>query len=155
MGNFLLDRIEPLKHYFINVDPFDRKQRNNTGGMRQALAHLQNGGLHGHLPRRGVSTCTRLHGCKDKPWPPSILRFIRKAAVPVIPLYIHARNSRLFHLAGKIHPLLRTALLPNELLNKHDRDDPATDRFADRFPQNRRTFALKHTVVSCGRTSNT
>lgn len=41
--------------------------------------------------------------------------------MPVIPLYIHARNSRLFHLAGKIHPLLRTALLPNELLNKHDR----------------------------------
>lgn len=53
MGNFLLDRIEPLKHYFINVDPFDRKQRNNTGGMRQALAHLQNGGLLVILPRRG------------------------------------------------------------------------------------------------------
>ena len=122
MGNFLLDRIEPLKHYFINVDPFDRKQRNNTGGMRQALAHLQNGGLLVIFPAGEVSTWQHgLHGCKDKPWPPSILRFIRKAAVPVIPLYIHARNSRLFHLAGKIHPLLRTALLPNELLNKHDR----------------------------------
>ena len=91
MGNFLLDRIEPLKHYFINVDPFDRKQRNNTGGMRQALAHLQNGGLLVIFPAGEVSTWQHgLHGCKDKPWPPSILRFIRKAAVPVIPLYIHA-----------------------------------------------------------------
>ncbi|MFQ8804615.1 MAG: hypothetical protein ACLR8Y_05185 [Alistipes indistinctus] len=95
-----------------------------------------------------------MHGCKDKPWPPSILRFIRKAAVPVIPLYIHARNSRLFHLAGKIHPLLRTALLPNELLNKHDRTIRLRIGSPDRFTK-QTNFRPKHTVVSCGRTSNT
>lgn len=36
----------------------------------------------------------------------------------MIPLYIDARNSPLFRLAGKLHPMLRTALLPRELLNK-------------------------------------
>ena len=46
------------------------------------------------------------------------MRFIRRAEVPVIPLYIDARNSPLFRLAGKLHPMLRTALLPRELLNK-------------------------------------
>jgi putative hemolysin len=41
--------------------------------------------------------------------------------VPVIPAWIEAGNSLLFHLAGKINPLLRTALLPHELFNKKNK----------------------------------
>ena len=55
---------------------------------------------------------------KDRPWPESVLKFIRKAQVPVVPVYIEASNSRTFRLAGKVHPMLRTLLLPRELVNK-------------------------------------
>jgi putative hemolysin len=37
----------------------------------------------------------------------------------VLPAYICGRNGLFFHLAGLVHPRLRTALLPRELLNKH------------------------------------
>lgn len=125
MGNFLLDRIEPLKRYFIDVDPFDSRSRSNAGGIRQSLRHLADGGLLVIFPAGEVATWQ--HGfrdVKDRPWPDSIMKFIRKAAVPVVPLHIDAKNSRLFHLAGKIHPALRTALLPRELLNKRGRRVP-------------------------------
>ena len=47
-----------------------------------------------------------------------MLRFIRGAEVPVVPICIEARNSLSFRLLGKIHPMIRTALLPREFLNK-------------------------------------
>ena len=32
----------------------------------------------------------------DKPWEEGAIKVIRKAQVPVIPIYFHAKNSRLF-----------------------------------------------------------
>ncbi len=120
MGNFLLNRIVPLSKFFIAVDPFDTKTvRRNYTGVRQAMDHLRQGGALVIFPAGEVATWQ--HGfsnVKDKPWSRSIVRFIRRAGVPVVPICIEARNSTLFHLAGKIHPLLRTALLPRELTNK-------------------------------------
>ncbi len=39
----------------------------------------------------------------------------------MVPVYFHGKNSRLFHLLGRIHPSLRTAKLPSELLNKKNK----------------------------------
>jgi putative hemolysin len=39
----------------------------------------------------------------------------------VLPVYFDGSNSALFHAAGLLHPRLRTALLPRELLNKRHR----------------------------------
>lgn len=156
MGNFLLDRIEPLKHYFINVDPFDRKQRNNTGGMRQALAHLQNGGLLVIFPAGEVSTWQHgLHGCKDKPWPPSILRFIRKAAVPGHPALHPCPQQQAFPSRRQNTSIVAYGSAAQRTAEQTRPDDPAADRFARSFPTKQTNFRPKHTVVSCGRTSNT
>lgn len=120
MGNFLLDRIEPLRRYCIPVDPFDGPQRSkNVRGIKASVEHLRAGGVLGIFPAGEVATWR--HGFKnvsDKPWDPAVVRFIRKANVPVLPVYIDSRNSLFFRLAGKIHPMLRTALLPHELFNK-------------------------------------
>lgn len=119
MGNFLLGRIDSLKDFFIDVDPFDATASGNVKGIRQAWTHLQAGGMLVIFPAGEVATWQQgLGQLRDKPWGDSIVRFIRKAALPVVPVYIQARNSPGFHLAGKIHPLLRTALLPRQLLNK-------------------------------------
>lgn len=123
MGNFLLDKIESMKQYFIAVDPFDgADMRRNVHGIRESLAHVAAGGLLVIFPAGEVATWRRGFGrVGDKRWSPSVVRTIRRAGVPVVPLYINARNSALFHLAGKIHPMLRTALLPHELFNKRGR----------------------------------
>jgi len=36
----------------------------------------------------------------------------------VVPIFFHGANSATFHVAGLVHPRLRTILLPRELLNK-------------------------------------
>ena len=119
MGNFLLSRIPEMKQYFIDVDPFDSRRRRNVSGMKRALEYVAAGGLLVIFPAGEVSTWQKGFGrVEDKKWQGSIVKFIRKAGVPVVPVFINAANSRLFHLMGKIHPMLRTAMLPHELLNK-------------------------------------
>lgn len=121
MGNFMLKRIERLSQYVISVDPFEGRGRGNVAGLKSALAHLEHGGCLGVFPAGEVSTYydePNADGVADREWVPSMVRFIRRAQVPVVPIYFQGENSRLFHLLGLIHPLLRTAKLPSELLNK-------------------------------------
>ena len=46
------------------------------------------------------------------------MKMIKKARVPVVPVYFQGSNSRLFHILGLIHPSLRTVRLPAEVFNK-------------------------------------
>ncbi len=123
MSNFLLSRIPELKHYFIDVDPFDDNGGRNVSGMKRALEYVASGGMLVMFPAGEVSTWRKgFRNVADKPWSASIVRFMRKAGAPIVPVYIGASNSLLFHLAGKVHPLLRTAMLPRELLNKRGKN---------------------------------
>jgi putative hemolysin len=49
----------------------------------------------------------------DKPWEEGAIKVIRKAQVPVVPIYFHARNSWLFYFLSKISGTFRTAKLPS------------------------------------------
>jgi len=123
MGNFLLSRLEPVAKYFITVDPFDTKNKVvNQKGIRQSIEHLRSGGLLVIFPAGEVATWQKgVSKVEDKEWGNSILKFVQRANVPVIPAWIEAGNSLVFHLAGKINPLLRTAMLPRELINKKNK----------------------------------
>ncbi|MNS73571.1 hypothetical protein D3C72_1070170 [compost metagenome] len=57
----------------------------------------------------------------DKPWEEGAIKLIKKAKVPVIPIYFHAKNSKLFYFLSKLDDTLRTAKLPSELLTQKDR----------------------------------
>ena len=46
---------------------------------------------------------------------------IKKAEVPIIPIYFHAKNSRLFYALSKISDTFRTAKLPSELFSQKRR----------------------------------
>lgn len=119
MGNFLLSRIEPLADIFISVDPFEASASRNIGGVRRAVKHLRSGGVLIIFPAGEVSTYQRgFAKFGDKPWPNSIVRFIRSSSLPVVPVYISGKNSFAFHFLGKIHHRLRTLALVRELLNK-------------------------------------
>lgn len=48
------------------------------------------------------------------------IRCARAARAPVVPIYFEGRNSLTFQVVGLVHPHLRTARLPMELLNKRD-----------------------------------
>jgi putative hemolysin len=125
MANFLLRRIEPIKDYIIPVDPFEGQTQisSSVAGIKGALNHVREGKPLGIFPAGEVSTYynTESPGVADKQWNESIIKFIKKMEVPVIPVYFKGTNSRLFHILGLIHPMLRTAKLPSELFNKKNK----------------------------------
>jgi putative hemolysin len=120
-GNFLVQNIEAIKDFIIPVNPFEnfKSAHSSYKGLKSAYQHLKEGGCLGIFPAGEVSSY-QLKDFKitDRQWQKSSIRFIKTAGVPVIPVYFHGFNSTLFYLLGQIHPILRTAKLPSELLNK-------------------------------------
>ena len=123
IANFLLHRIEPLKPYVMPVNPFENHKdaKSSIAGIKNALLHLREGKPLGIFPAGEVSTYKDGKLKVDKPWEPGAVRLIKKAEVPVIPIYFHAKNSRLFYVLSKINDTLRTAKLPSELLSQKHR----------------------------------
>jgi putative hemolysin len=123
IANFLLHRIDPLKPYVMPVNPFeDRKDaKSSITGFKNALLHLQNGSPLGIFPAGEVSTYKDDKLIIDKPWEEAAIKLIKKAEVPIVPIYFHAKNSRLFYQLSRISSTLRTAKLPSELLTQKNR----------------------------------
>ncbi|MBC7557383.1 MAG: lysophospholipid acyltransferase family protein [Chryseobacterium sp.] len=124
MGNFLLEKIQPMQPYVISVNPFEGRKEayRSATGMRGALEHLQNGGCLGIFPAGEVSNTNNEYGeILDKKWETTALKLIKRAKVPVVPMYFHAKNSRIFYRASKINANLQTLLLPAEMMNKREK----------------------------------
>ncbi len=123
IANFLLHRIEPMKPYIMPVNPFETHKdvQSSVVGIKETLRHLKDGKPLGIFPAGEVSTYRDDDNVVDKPWEEGAIKVIRKAQVPVVPIYFHAKNSHLFYLLSKISPTLRTAKLPSELLTQKDR----------------------------------
>jgi putative hemolysin len=54
----------------------------------------------------------------ERPWQPTVVSLARKHRVPVLPVNVAARNSRLFYLFGRWNTELRDMTIFHELLNK-------------------------------------
>lgn len=124
MGNFLLQKIEPMKDYVIPVNPFESRKEaySSINGMRETLKHLQNGGCVGIFPAGAVSNKNNSSNeIADSEWELPALKLIKKAKVPVVPMYFHAKNSRAFYSFAKMHTDLQTIMLPSEMLKKDDK----------------------------------
>ncbi len=123
IANFLLHRIEPMKKYIMPVNPFENHKdaKSSVIGIKETLRHLSDGKPLGIFPAGEVSTYKDGKIVVDKPWEEGAIKVIRKAQVPVVPIYFHAKNSRLFYFLSKIDDTLRTAKLPSELLTQKDR----------------------------------
>ena len=124
MGNFLLEKIEPMKPYVISVNPFENRKelKSSSVGMRGSLKHLEEGGCIGIFPAGQVSNRNNeFSEILDKKWEKPALKLIKIAKVPVVPMYFHAKNSRLFYQMAKLHPDLQTLLLPSEMMHKREK----------------------------------
>ena len=123
IANFLLHRIAPLKPYIMPVNPFEnhKNAKSSVIGIKETLRHLSDGKPLGMFPAGEVSTYKDGKLVVDKAWEEGAIKVIRKAQVPVVPIYFHAKNSRLFYFLSKIDSTLRTAKLPSELLTQKDR----------------------------------
>jgi putative hemolysin len=125
LGNFLLGRMDVLSDFFIEVDPFDAKNSQNIKGIKTALRHVKDGNCLAMFPAGEVST---VHGFRiqDKRWPNSIMKFIRKVNVPIVPMFMSGKNTPAFHILGFFHPFLRTI----QLIRQFNKKDNATVKLA-------------------------
>jgi len=123
IANFLLHRITPLKQYIMPVNPFENHKdaKSSVLGIKETLRHLSDGKPLGMFPAGEVSSYKDGQLIVDKPWEEGAIKVIRKAQVPVVPIYFHAKNSRLFYILSKISGTLRTAKLPSELFSQKNR----------------------------------
>lgn len=123
IANFLLHRIKPLKPYIMPVNPFeDRKDiQSSIAGFKNSIKHLKEGHPLGIFPAGEVSTYRDGKLVVDKPWEEAAMKLTKKAQVPIVPIYFHAKNSQLFYRLSKISDTLRTAKLPSELLTQKHR----------------------------------
>ena len=120
MANFLLKKIPNLSDYFIGVNPFETVENSSSiSGIKSTIIQLNSGIPIGIFPAGEVSTYkTKMQKITDRSWHPVVGKLIKRANVPVVPIYFHGNNGLLFNLLSLIHPSLRTAKLPSELFNK-------------------------------------
>ena len=121
LGNYFLQLIPELHKIIIPVDPFggSGSTRRNVRSMKEALLWLKSGGSLIAFPSGEVShLCFDRWGIADPPWSEHVAWLARRSGAAVAPVFFQGRNSAMFQMAGMLHPLLRTLLLPHEVINK-------------------------------------
>ncbi len=127
LANGILTIVPEVRNMVIAVDPIGGRSAaaRNGRGLRRSIEHLGNGGMLVIFPAGEVAHFRwRARGVTDAEWNPAAARLASIAGAPVVPVYISGANGPAFHLAGMVHPALRTALLARELLNKRGRRIP-------------------------------
>jgi putative hemolysin len=121
MANELLNGIPELRPWILPVDAFGGPQSpaHNVSSLRLAIKWLGQGGALGIFPAGTVSHLQLRKGCIADPiWHKSVAGLVRRTGATVLTMFFDGHNSMAFQLSGLIHPKLRTALLPSELLKR-------------------------------------
>ena len=121
LGNSWLQWIRELRGDLIPIDVWRGREcvQRNARSLRAAVRWVR----HGHalivFPAGEVAHTRDEEGrLAESAWHPAAARIVRSTGATVVPVFIPGRNSVAFQRAGRIHALLRTALLPRELLRQ-------------------------------------
>lgn len=120
LANHLLSLIPQMNDICIFVNPFESQRgcTMNIKGLKQSLRWLNDGGVLGVFPAGEVSSLQLgQRRVSDPHWNEQIAGMARRTGATVLPMFFDGRNGALFQMAGLVHPRLRTALLPRELVN--------------------------------------
>lgn len=121
LANDALCSVASVRDRVIAVDVHTGKQsgQRNARAYREALRWLKRGGALAVFPGGEVSSWTwQSRRIADPEWKDSAARLVTQSSACAVPVFFQGGNSLMFHLAGVIHPSIRTARLPAELLAK-------------------------------------
>ncbi|WOO42392.1 lysophospholipid acyltransferase family protein [Rubellicoccus peritrichatus] len=119
MANYLLAHMKEIEPWLVGVDPFERKSsaRFNFAAMKETIRFLRDGGCLGIFPSGTVSHWQwKQRQITDPQWSSNVARLVHKTQATVVPVFFEGQNSWQFQLAGLVHELLRTILLPREMM---------------------------------------
>ena len=120
-GNFLVSQMPEIREHIISVNPFKKgKSKRSANSFKQAIEHIKKGNAISFFPAGEVSRYKFKKGrIFDSEWDKSVIKFIIKMNVPIVPIYFHARNSKLFYILSSICSILGSLMLPRELFRKN------------------------------------
>lgn len=122
MVNFMLGMIDTMAMHFITVNPYSSgklAEKSSLEGVKQCIEHLKGGHPLGFFPAGAVSKTENLKlDVEDREWQESVIKLIRKAKVPVVPMYFTGKNSWVFNVLDLIDWRLRSLRLGHEVYNK-------------------------------------
>ncbi len=119
MGNYLLGLMPELQEMIISVDNFGSAAslKKNIKPLKDSIRWLRAGHMLAVFPSGEVSSLDiRKRRIMDPVWSRTVGRIIHHTEAPVLPIFFPGSNGPLFHLAGLLHPRLRTVLLPHFFL---------------------------------------
>lgn len=124
MANYLMHKIDSLRELSIPINHIEntKNKKFSFTEIKNALTHLEAGKSLGLFPAGVISKTQGLNRSIDRKWQSGFLKFLKKAEVPIVPVYFKGNNSWIFHLLGGIHPLFKSARLPKEFFNKSKKD---------------------------------
>lgn len=121
LANDLLHRIPELRELFFFVDPFGTKEsiRKNIVGLRSVKQWLADEHVIGTFPSGEVAAFNpKTRKVTEPAWNANLAKMAMDAKATILPMFFSGNNSISFHLAGLVHPRLRTALLGQQFVNK-------------------------------------
>ncbi len=122
MSNEMLSIIPGFSDMIIPVDVFGDAAEKNKRPLRECIRWVEGGHCLCVFPAGEVSALTlKRRTVADAAWNPQIARIIKRTAATVVPVFFEGRNSALFHIAGLVHPRLRSVLIPHEMIRRRDR----------------------------------
>ena len=117
MANSMLAGIAELRSHMIAVNPFEVPDANaqNRMPLREAVRLLSAGSALVMFPAGEVAHLDWAErAIADPVWKTTAARLALRARAPVVPVFFEGANSVPFHVAGVLHPGLRTIGLARE-----------------------------------------
>lgn len=121
--NRMLSHLEPLSNLFIPVDNINGGTRKSSLSLMEQ--QLQSGGVLIFFPAGEVSRMTR-KGIADGHWHSGFIKLAAKFRAPLLPAFIHAKNSPLFYASTMISPTLALLLLMQQMFRRRNSTLPVT-----------------------------
>ncbi len=118
VANDVLTQIAQLKPILLGVDAFGYSTSKSM--IEDIYEALDKEEVVIIFPSGEVSRA-RATGIKDIKWNKGFLKFALKKNVPILPIFIKAKNSTLFYTISSINKRVSTALLPYEMFNKKNK----------------------------------
>jgi len=119
--NKFIYEIEPLRAFLISIGTYEKRgfRHPKLTELKHAISELSSNTSFGVFPAGLVASYPfSVNSSVDRAWDISSLKLLKKAAVPIVPIYFKGNQNWLFHMFGGIHPLFRPLRLPADFFTK-------------------------------------
>lgn len=119
LSNSALYRVPEIYDWLLPVDFNETREAlaTNLKSRAEARKFLEAGGALIVFPAGGVATTPSAFSRKavDAEWKPLTAKLISQGKAPVLPIFFHGQNSRLFQMASQVSMTMRLALIFREV----------------------------------------